>query len=109
MITVKYAVVLISVFLWIGFVCAISFIKAWLKFRAPGVSLAIGPGIGRLVFSSLNKIEWVFAIAIAANYFLERNFFKSNTLLVFVIPLLVLNIQSFWLLPELDARAELHI
>ena len=51
-------------FLWIGFVCAISFMEAWLKFQAPEVTLSIGLGIGRLVFQTLNKIEWVFAIGI---------------------------------------------
>ena len=38
------------IYLWIGFVCAISFMEAWLKFRAPGVNLQIGLGIGRLNF-----------------------------------------------------------
>ncbi len=52
---------IITTFLWIGFVCAISFMEAWLKFQAPGVTLAVGLGIGQLVFALLNKVEWVFA------------------------------------------------
>lgn len=54
-----------SIFLWIGFVCAISFMEAWVKFRAPGVTLPLGLGIGSLVFKALNKAEWVFAILMA--------------------------------------------
>jgi hypothetical protein len=37
-------------FLWLGMVLAISFLEAPLKFRAPGITLALGLGIGRLVF-----------------------------------------------------------
>ena len=51
-------------FLWLGMVLAISFLEAPLKFRAPGVNLPIGLGIGRLVFRALNTIEVVFAVAL---------------------------------------------
>lgn len=47
-------------FTWLGMVVAISFIEAPLKFRAPGVSLQVGLGIGRLVFRALNTVEAVF-------------------------------------------------
>ena len=62
-----------SVYLWVGFVCAISFMESWLKFKAPGVDLPIGLGIGRLVFSTLNKVEWFFAIVIAFSFFISKN------------------------------------
>ncbi|SHJ30427.1 hypothetical protein [Pseudozobellia thermophila] len=102
----KYPVALASVFLWIGFVGAISFMEAWLKFRAPGVTIPLGLGIGRLVFNALNKVEWVLALAILGNLLWEggRPFPFKNIL--FVIPLLLLVLQTFWLLPGLDARAE---
>jgi uncharacterized membrane protein (DUF485 family) len=48
--SVLYLTALICVFLCIGFVGAISFMEAWIKFRAPGVTLSIGLGIGKLVF-----------------------------------------------------------
>lgn len=51
-------------FVWLGMVLAISFIEAPLKFRAPGVTLPIGLGIGRLVFRALNGVEAVLAAAI---------------------------------------------
>ena len=44
-------------FLWLGMVLAISFLETPLKFRAPGVTVRIGLGIGRLVFRALNAIE----------------------------------------------------
>ncbi|MFB9909641.1 hypothetical protein [Allokutzneria oryzae] len=44
-------------FMWVGLVVGISFIEAPLKFRAPGVTVPIGLGIGRLVFKALNSVE----------------------------------------------------
>jgi hypothetical protein len=55
------AVATAAVFLWLGMVLAISFLEAPLKFRAPGVTLLIGLGIGRLVFRALNVCEAVLA------------------------------------------------
>lgn len=53
-------------FTWLGMVVAISFLEAPLKFRAPGVTVPIGLGIGRLVFGALNKVEAVFAVGLVA-------------------------------------------
>jgi hypothetical protein len=53
-------------FLWAGMVLAISFIEAPLKFRAPGVTIPIGLGIGRMVFRALNTVEVVLALVILA-------------------------------------------
>ncbi|WP_405939963.1 hypothetical protein OG338_27795 [Streptomyces sp. NBC_00726] len=51
-------------FLWIGMVLAISFVEAPLKFRAPGVTIPVGLGIGRIVFRTLNRIEIALASVI---------------------------------------------
>lgn len=51
-------------FVWLGMVLAISFIEAPLKFRAPGVTLGIGLGIGRLVFRALNGAELALAVVL---------------------------------------------
>jgi uncharacterized membrane protein (DUF485 family) len=69
MTVVKMPIALICTFLWIGFVCAISFMEAWLKFRAPGITVPLGLGIGRLVFNALNKVELVFALIVIINIF----------------------------------------
>lgn len=50
------------IFAWLGMVVAISFLEAPLKFQAPGITIPLGLGIGRLVFRALNAIE----IALAA-------------------------------------------
>ncbi|MCB0539393.1 MAG: hypothetical protein KDE33_17905 [Bacteroidetes bacterium] len=107
--TIKYPVAIAAVFVWIGFVGAISFMEAWLKFRAPGITLPLGLGIGRLVFGALNKVELVLAITIIASMLYSglKGFEWGH--LFFLIPFLIVLIQSIWLLPALDARAEMHI
>jgi len=107
--SVKYPTALAASFLWIGFVGAISFMEAWLKFRAPGITIPLGLGIGRLVFSALNKVEWVLAIAVAVNFLLSQNSLFQRQNWTYFIPLLILVLQTVWLLPALDARAGLYI
>jgi hypothetical protein len=52
-------------FAWWGAVVAISVLETPLKFRAPGITVPLGLGIGRLVFRALNGLEAVLAGAIA--------------------------------------------
>ena len=59
------AVAVAAIFVWLGMVLAISFLEAPLKFRAPGITIALGLGIGRLVFRALNACEVVLAVGVA--------------------------------------------
>jgi uncharacterized membrane protein (DUF485 family) len=95
-------------FLWIGFVCAISFMEAWLKFQAPGITLPLGLGIGRIVFNALNHVEWALALAMLVVPIISRNL-RSLRNIWLLIPVGILLIQTYWLLPILDQRAEMHI
>ncbi|MEV0679148.1 hypothetical protein AB0I60_21770 [Actinosynnema sp. NPDC050436] len=45
-------------------VLAISFLEAPLKFRAPGVTVVVGLGIGRIVFRALNAAEVVLSAVV---------------------------------------------
>lgn len=51
-------------FVWLGMVLGISFLEAPLKFRAPGITVALGVGIGRLVFRAFNLVEAGLAIVL---------------------------------------------
>lgn len=62
--TAAAAIAAALAFTWLGMVLAISFLETPLKFRAPGVTLPIGLGIGRLVFRALNQVEAVLAAAV---------------------------------------------
>lgn len=105
----KFPYATAAVFLWIGFVCAISFMEAWLKFRAPGITLPLGLGIGRIVFRALNNVEWLFVVVLMVNFMFSGAVITEKKYVLFFVPLVVLLLQTFWLLPALDARAELHI
>jgi hypothetical protein len=102
-------ILIFSLFIWAGFVCAISFMEAWLKFRAPGVSVPIGLGIGRIVFSALNKVEWVLLIMSLTAVWLHGVRQIGVPVICLVVLGIILSIQTFWLLPKLDARAEIVI
>ncbi|GAA1317851.1 hypothetical protein ACFSWE_14560 [Leucobacter albus] len=52
--------------LWFGMIAAISFIEAPLKFQAPGITIPLGLGIGRLVFFALNIAEGLILAALIA-------------------------------------------
>lgn len=106
---VKYPVALAAIFIWIGFVAAISFMEAWLKFRAPGITVPLGLGIGRLVFSALNKVEWVLLLCVLINLIFFNKSANNSPFILVSIPIIILLLQTFWLLPALDARAALLI
>src|SRR5690554_1377074 len=94
---------------WPGFVCSISFMEACLNFQAPGVTLPIGLSIGKLIFTALNRMEWVFVlvtvlILLPARKILTNRFYFLLGSIVFI-----LLIQTFLLLPALNLRAELII
>ena len=50
-------VVAAAAFGWLGLVVGVSFLETPLKFRAPGITLQLGLGIGRLVFAALHRVE----------------------------------------------------
>ncbi|NAS32427.1 hypothetical protein GTQ40_15690 [Flavobacteriaceae bacterium R38] len=94
-------------FIWIGFVCAISFMEAWLKFQAPGITIKLGLGIGQLVFTALNKVEITCALLITVSVlYLKFTKVKINILLLpLIIALIIISMQTVWLLPALNHRA----
>ncbi len=94
------------VFVWIGFLLAISFMESWLKFKAPGVTLEAGLSIGKLVFNVLNKVELSLIVLLVVFAFLgdQTRFYKE---LFFLIPVIIVLIQTFILLPQMDHRVTL--
>ena len=94
-------------FLWAGFIGAISFLEAPVKFQAPSITLATGLDVGRHVFAALNKVELVFSITMLVSIFLLNEPWKLKCLAVFIA--LILVVETFWLLPVLDQRVLLII
>jgi len=94
-------------FIWVGMICGISFLEAPLKFQAPGISLALGLGIGKLVFGALTKIEMAFSLFLIA--FLSLSQSKISTWMLFAIPILIVIIDNGLLMPIMNDRVELII
>ncbi|GAA2565788.1 hypothetical protein [Mycolicibacterium diernhoferi] len=92
------------IFLWLGMVLAISFIEAPLKFRAPGVTLPIGLGIGRLVFRALNGVEVVLAVVVAVALVVTGP--GPTVLVAFAVAVLALTGQLVAVRPALTRRSD---
>lgn len=92
-------------FTWAGLVLGLSFIETPLKFQAPGISVTLGVGIGRLVFTALNRIEVALTAILFGMLWVGRR--GGLPWRLFSIVAAVVLAQTFWLLPLLDARAQL--
>jgi hypothetical protein len=102
---VRAVVVVIGVaapFVWLGMVLAISFVETPLKFRAPGITVPLGLGIGRLVFRALNLVEIGLAVPLTASWTVGGTSDRSWVLVGAVWVLLVVQIGV--LRPRLDRR-----
>ncbi|MEV5508121.1 hypothetical protein [Streptomyces orinoci] len=91
-------------FLWLGMVLAISFLEAPLKFRAPGVTIPIGLGIGRLVFRALNLAEAVLAAVIIASVAVSAP--TAPVVALTAVPAALLAVQLGIVRPRLNRRSD---
>jgi len=93
-----------ATFVWLGMVLAISFLEAPLKFRAPGVDLRIGLGIGRLVFRTLNSVEAVLAAVLVIAVLASGA--SARIVIPAVISVLILVVQVAAVRPRLSRRSD---
>jgi len=81
--------------------------EAPVKFTAPSLTLPVGLDVGRTVFSALNKVEISFALLMIIALYFYSNDKKTKVLFSFVLIILIL--QTIWLLPVLNERASIII
>lgn len=98
------ALAVAAVFVWLGMVVAISFLEAPLKFRAPGITIQLGLGIGRLVFRALNICEVVLAAAALVAVVLGRAPGAATAALVVAVT--ALGVQVVAVRPALNRRSD---
>lgn len=98
------AVAVAAVFIWLGMVLAISFLEAPLKFRAPGITVQLGLGIGRLVFRALNTCEAVLALVALGAVLLGRE--TSGTVVALAFAVGALAAQLLGVRPALTRRSD---
>jgi hypothetical protein len=95
------------IMLWAGVLIGVSFLAAPAKFSAPTLTLPVAMDVGRQEFGTLNLAEIVLAVAalaLAAYARAPRTIWFGLAVAAAVIAL-----QGLWLLPVLDARAEMII
>ncbi len=88
---------------WLGMVLAMA-MEAQLKFSAPGVTREVGLGIGKLVFSALNRAECAIAVILAIAFFAFKA--EQTARIIFGFLLTVLAAQTIWLMPRLIERID---
>lgn len=93
-----------AVFVWLGMVLAISFLEAPLKFRAPGITIQLGLGIGRLVFQALNICEVVLAAVALVGVILGHA--PAGALIAVGIAVVCLGAQIVGVRPVLTRRSD---
>ena len=98
------ALALAALFTWFGMVAAISFLEAPLKFRAPGVTLPIGLGIGRLVFRALNMCEVLLATVVVVAVVLGRP--PAGAVVAAGVAVAALGAQVVLVRPALSRRSD---
>jgi hypothetical protein len=91
-------------FIWFGLVAGISFLETPLKFQAPNMTIPLGLGIGRLMFFALNKIEIILAILMLFSFVKAKPNNKIASA-AFRTVVVLLFLETVWLLPFLDERA----
>ena len=95
------------IMLWAGVLIGVSFLAAPAKFSAPTLTLPVAMDVGRQEFGTLNLAEILLAVvtlAVAAYARPPRTIWFG-----LVIAAGVILLQALWLLPVLDARAEMII
>ena len=90
--------------IWLGLIIAIDLIEAPLKFQAPGITIPLGLGIGRLVFTAMNIVEGVLALILIAAVVTTRQIRPAWTLLATIAGLLIVKVTV--VRPLLNARTE---
>lgn len=98
------AVAVAATFIWLGMVLAISFLEAPLKFRAPGVTLQIGLGIGRLVFRALNTCEAVLAAVVIVGLLAGSD--EVDAIVAASVAVVMLAVQLLLVRPALTRRSD---
>lgn len=91
--------------LWAGMLLGVSFLATPVKFLAPSLTLPVALDVGRHTFGVFSVVEIAGALALLATAIVVR---QRRRMLFFALLIgALVALQSFWLLPVLDARVEL--
>lgn len=98
----KFPVLGIVLILWGGLILGVSFIATPAKFMVSNLPTPVALEVGKVTFHIFNKIEWGMGmLVILCTAFTKEEphkWFLSSSLLFLLL------LETFWLLPLLDAR-----
>lgn len=92
--------------IWLGMIVAISFIETPLKFRAPGMTHALGVGIGRLVFKALNYVEAALAVVFVGAWTQRHDLVGVTAAVLMILCIAALTLQMAVLRPAMAKRTK---
>ena len=87
---------------WAGTIIGVSLIATPVKFQAPSLSMPVALEIGRYTFRLFTNLELGFLIAAIVIAWLART--RRITACVLAAVAIIVLLQRYWLLPELDRR-----
>ena len=93
--------------LYAGLILGVAFVATPAKFLAPHLALPVALEVGRYTFRILNRLEWAILGAMLVWGLIQAPGFQWWATLVAVSALVA--IETAWLLPALDARAQIVI
>lgn len=90
--------------IWIGMILGVSGLATPIKFQAVSLTLPVALDVGQTTFSAFNKMEWLLSIVLVASLFISRLKPTSLPVLLTIGLVVIVLLQTFWLLPALDTR-----
>lgn len=93
---------------WMGLILGLSFIETPLKFTAPGITTALGLGIGRIVFNALAIAGVILLIVITVSAFARPRENRTGFVLIGAL-WVTAAVQSLVIRPLLSARSDVVI
>lgn len=93
---------------WFGIVVGLSFIETPLKFLAPGITLPLGLGIGRLVFTATAIVGAILLIVLTAVSVPPPRIARADWALLGAL-WVVLAVETLLIRPALSARSDIVI
>ncbi len=106
-IQIKYPLVFAISFFWFGLMLAVSFLETPLKFQVPGMTLPIALELGKIMFGVSTNIQLGLMILIFVNFIFNAKQPSKVMLVSSILLALILGLEKFWMLPILDARADI--
>ncbi|MEZ5111388.1 MAG: hypothetical protein R2732_07825 [Microbacteriaceae bacterium] len=94
--------------LWLGLIIGLALIEAPLKFTAPGITTALGLGIGRIMFTALGIAGWFLLVVLVAASLIRPRVGRVDAVLLGGMALMLV-LETIVIRPFLNARSDLVI